>query len=97
MRRAHRQGDRRLPRPTGSSTLVIGGGVAANSRLRVLAEQRAAKHGILVRVPRPQLCTDNGAMVAALGRAPGRGRCGPESSRSACRFRNGIDHGQRGG
>ena len=51
----------------GVSTLVIGGGVAANSRLRVLAEQRAAKHHIRVRVPRPGLCTDNGAMVAALG------------------------------
>ncbi|MGN6720982.1 MAG: tRNA (adenosine(37)-N6)-threonylcarbamoyltransferase complex transferase subunit TsaD [Marmoricola sp.] len=47
--------------------LVIGGGVAANSRLRVLAEERAARHGIQVRVPRPGLCTDNGAMVAALG------------------------------
>lgn len=47
--------------------LVIGGGVAANSRLRVLAEERAARYGIQVRVPRPGLCTDNGAMVAALG------------------------------
>lgn len=47
--------------------LVIGGGVAANSRLRALAEERAARHGIQVRVPRPGLCTDNGAMVAALG------------------------------
>lgn len=51
----------------GVSTLVIGGGVAANSRLRVLAEERAERHGIAVRVPRPKLCTDNGAMVAALG------------------------------
>ncbi|MFF0720567.1 tRNA (adenosine(37)-N6)-threonylcarbamoyltransferase complex transferase subunit TsaD [Micromonospora sp. NPDC003816] len=54
-------------RSSGVETLVIGGGVAANSRLRVLAEQRAARHGIRVRVPRPGLCTDNGAMVAALG------------------------------
>ncbi len=51
----------------GVRTLVIGGGVAANSRLRVLAEQRCARHGIELRVPRPGLCTDNGAMVAALG------------------------------
>jgi N6-L-threonylcarbamoyladenine synthase len=51
----------------GIEDLLIGGGVAANSRLRVLAEERAAKHGIRVRVPRPGLCTDNGAMVAALG------------------------------
>jgi N6-L-threonylcarbamoyladenine synthase len=51
----------------GIDDILIGGGVAANSRLRVLAEERAAAHGIRVRVPRPGLCTDNGAMVAALG------------------------------
>ena len=51
----------------GIEDILIGGGVAANSRLRVLAEERAAAHGIRVRVPRPGLCTDNGAMVAALG------------------------------
>src|SRR6476659_7860610 len=54
-------------RSQGIEDLLIGGGVAANSRLRVLAEERAAAHGIRVRVPRPGLCTDNGAMVAALG------------------------------
>jgi N6-L-threonylcarbamoyladenine synthase len=54
-------------RENGVQTLVIGGGVAANSRLRVLAEERAAKVGVRVRVPKPSLCTDNGAMVAALG------------------------------
>jgi N6-L-threonylcarbamoyladenine synthase len=54
-------------RRRGVDDLLIGGGVAANSRLRVLAEERAARHGIRVRVPRPALCTDNGAMVAALG------------------------------
>ena len=54
-------------RTHGVRTLVIGGGVAANSRLRALAEQRCAPAGITVRVPRPKLCTDNGAMVAALG------------------------------
>jgi N6-L-threonylcarbamoyladenine synthase len=51
----------------GVDDLVIGGGVAANSRLRVLAEERATSRGVRVRVPRPDLCTDNGAMVAALG------------------------------
>jgi len=51
----------------GVDHLLIGGGVAANSRLRVVAEERAAAKGIMVRVPRPGLCTDNGAMVAALG------------------------------
>jgi N6-L-threonylcarbamoyladenine synthase len=54
-------------RANGVETLIIGGGVAANSRLRALAEERAGKAGIRLRVPRPGLCTDNGAMVAALG------------------------------
>lgn len=51
----------------GIDDILLGGGVAANSRLRVMAEERAAARGIRVRVPRPGLCTDNGAMVAALG------------------------------
>ncbi|HEX3962622.1 MAG TPA: tRNA (adenosine(37)-N6)-threonylcarbamoyltransferase complex transferase subunit TsaD [Trebonia sp.] len=51
----------------GVTDLVIGGGVAANSRLRALALQRCEKAGVRLRVPRPGLCTDNGAMVAALG------------------------------
>jgi N6-L-threonylcarbamoyladenine synthase len=51
----------------GVDQLVIGGGVAANSRLRALAQRRCEAAGIKLRVPRPGLCTDNGAMVAALG------------------------------
>ena len=51
----------------GIEDLLIGGGVAANSRLRQMAEERATKVGVRLRVPRPGLCTDNGAMVAALG------------------------------
>jgi N6-L-threonylcarbamoyladenine synthase len=51
----------------GVDHLMIGGGVAANSRLRVLAQERCEAAGIRLRVPRPKLCTDNGAMVAALG------------------------------
>jgi N6-L-threonylcarbamoyladenine synthase len=47
--------------------LLIGGGVAANSRLRALAAERCAAAGVELRIPRPGLCTDNGAMVAALG------------------------------
>jgi tRNA N6-adenosine threonylcarbamoyltransferase len=54
-------------RAYGIGTLIIGGGVAANFRLRLLAEERAAARGVRVRAPRPALCTDNGAMVAALG------------------------------
>lgn len=47
--------------------LIIGGGVAANSRLRACAQERCAAAGVALRVPRPGLCTDNGAMIAALG------------------------------
>ncbi len=47
--------------------LVIGGGFSANSRLRELAEERAGREGIEVRVPPIRYCTDNGAMIAALG------------------------------
>jgi N6-L-threonylcarbamoyladenine synthase len=52
---------------TGIDSLVIAGGVAANSRLRAVATERCAKAGIELRIPKPGLCTDNGAMVAALG------------------------------
>ncbi len=54
-------------RDHGVDSVVVGGGVAANSRLRALAAERCAAAGITLRVPRPDLCTDNGAMVAALG------------------------------
>lgn len=47
------------------STLLIAGGVAANSRLRELAAQRCADAGLTLRIPRPRLCTDNGAMIAS--------------------------------
>lgn len=49
----------------GVATLLIAGGVAANSRLRELAEQRCAAAGLTLRIPRPALCTDNGAMIAS--------------------------------
>ncbi len=52
---------------TGIDSLVIAGGVAANSRLREMATERTAKAGIDLRIPTMDLCTDNGAMVAALG------------------------------
>jgi N6-L-threonylcarbamoyladenine synthase len=57
----------RACRERGVDHLLLGGGVAANSRLRELAQQRCDAAGIRLRVPRPGLCTDNGAMVAALG------------------------------
>ncbi|MDQ4039025.1 MAG: tRNA (adenosine(37)-N6)-threonylcarbamoyltransferase complex transferase subunit TsaD [Actinomycetota bacterium] len=57
----------RACRAAGIEHLLLGGGVAANSRLRALADARASAAGLRLRVPRPGLCTDNGAMVAALG------------------------------
>ena len=52
---------------TETAHLLIGGGVAANSRLRTLLAERATEHQIALRTPRPALCTDNGAMIAVLG------------------------------
>jgi len=49
----------------GISTLLMAGGVAANSRLRELAAQRCAAAGLTLRIPKPRLCTDNGAMIAS--------------------------------
>lgn len=59
----------------GIDRLLIGGGVAANSRLRAVAKERCESAGIRLSIPRPGLCTDNGAMVATLGSlAVSRGR-----------------------
>lgn len=51
----------------GVPRMVLGGGVAANSRVRALAEQRCAEAGIELSIPPLSLCTDNGAMIAVLG------------------------------
>ncbi|MGI8880546.1 MAG: tRNA (adenosine(37)-N6)-threonylcarbamoyltransferase complex transferase subunit TsaD [Jatrophihabitans sp.] len=57
----------RACRDRGVDTLVIVGGVAANSRVRSLAEERCRAAGIELRIPPMRLCTDNGAMIAAVG------------------------------
>lgn len=51
----------------GVPRLLLGGGVIANARLREVAAERAAAAGIALRIPPLSLCTDNGAMIAALG------------------------------
>ena len=56
----------RACKDTGAQVLLLGGGVAANSRLRELAGRRCQSAGIEFRVPRFTLCTDNGVMIAAL-------------------------------
>ncbi|WP_166823033.1 tRNA (adenosine(37)-N6)-threonylcarbamoyltransferase complex transferase subunit TsaD [Brevibacterium limosum] len=52
---------------TGINHVVLGGGVAANTHLREVLTVRCAEAGVTLRVPPLALCTDNGAMVAALG------------------------------
>jgi len=54
-------------RDLGIPRLLLGGGVVANARLRELAAERCAAAGIELRIPPLALCTDNGAMIAALG------------------------------
>ncbi len=56
----------RACKDTGAQVLLLGGGVAANSRLRELAGRRCQSAGLELRVPRFTLCTDNGVMIAAL-------------------------------
>lgn len=51
---------------TGASVLLLGGGVAANSRLRELAAARCQSASIELRMPSFKLCTDNGVMIAAV-------------------------------
>lgn len=51
----------------GATQLVLCGGVAANSRLRGLAQERADEAGVKLYLPPKRLCTDNGAMIAVAG------------------------------
>jgi N6-L-threonylcarbamoyladenine synthase len=51
----------------GIPRLLLGGGVVANARLRELAKEQCEANGIELRIPAFSLCTDNGAMIAALG------------------------------
>ncbi len=57
----------RAARQAGAATIILGGGVAANAALRDRVRDQAADLGIPVVIPRPGLCTDNGAMIGAAG------------------------------
>jgi len=57
----------RAARQVGARSVVLGGGVAANRVLRDRLADAAASAGIPLVVPRPALCTDNGAMIGAAG------------------------------
>ena len=58
---------RRAAKVTGAKTLVLGGGVSANTALRQAAEELAAKLACTLRMPPLRYCLDNAAMVAGLG------------------------------
>ncbi len=71
----------------GVPRLLLGGGVVANARVREVAAERSAAAGVELRIPPLSLCTDNGAMIAALGaqlvaagRAPSRLDFGADST-----------------
>jgi N6-L-threonylcarbamoyladenine synthase len=57
----------RAARSVGARSIVLGGGVAANSALRARLAAEAEALGLPLIVPRPGLCTDNGAMIGAAG------------------------------
>jgi N6-L-threonylcarbamoyladenine synthase len=54
---------------TGAPTILLGGGVVANSRLRERIAEAAGERGLRVLFPPLDLCTDNGAMIACVGAA----------------------------
>ena len=58
---------RRAIKETGLTTLVVAGGVSANSRIRQRLAELLADAGGKVFYPRPEFCTDNGAMIAYAG------------------------------
>jgi N6-L-threonylcarbamoyladenine synthase len=58
---------RRAAKAIGARTLILGGGVAANSVLRAALEKLAAQLGCKLRMPEPRFCMDNAAMIAGLG------------------------------
>ena len=78
--------------------LLLGGGVIANRRLREVALERAAAAGVAVRIPPLSLCTDNGAMIAALaaelitsGRAPSTLAFGADSTLPVTQIQVAVD------
>jgi N6-L-threonylcarbamoyladenine synthase len=59
--------DRALRRHAETASLIVAGGVAANSMIRRVLRETAEEHGVELILPDPELCTDNAAMVAYTG------------------------------
>ena len=57
----------RLAKELGEKTIVLAGGVSANSALRAAMESRGEREGVAIYYPDPVLCTDNAAMIASVG------------------------------
>ena len=57
----------RLAKELGEKTIVLAGGVSANSALRAAMEGRGEREGVAIYYPDPVLCTDNAAMIASVG------------------------------
>ncbi len=57
----------RLAKALGEKTIVLAGGVSANSALRAAMESRGEREGVAIYYPDPVLCTDNAAMIASVG------------------------------
>jgi len=66
----------------GARDVAIGGGVAANSRLRALLKDRAEAAGLRALLPSPAFCTDNAAMIAHAGWRRLRARGAPRAGRA---------------
>jgi N6-L-threonylcarbamoyladenine synthase len=70
--------------------LIVVGGVARNRRLRELVEKGAGRIGVRAIFPAPELCTDNGAMVAAAG-AHKFALSGPDAGELDCSARQALE------
>ena len=58
---------KRALQQTGLKKLVVAGGVSANQQIRTALTEMVSKEKAEIYFPRPEFCTDNGAMIAYAG------------------------------